>query len=155
LQKAPNSLDFANIYQNLGCVLENQNEWDESVRYYKMALAIRKQKAPNSLELARTYFRLGFVLRYKNQWDEARRFYELALAVVDCQAPQDPIRFEIGEMLKLMLTSIHIARAKLLDAVSTSMVAEPVKLPLEYVNLVTTNEELGRGYFGVVWKAHD
>jgi tetratricopeptide (TPR) repeat protein len=160
-QKAPDSLDLAGTYNNLGAVFDRQKQWGESLRYYKKALAIREQKAPDSLVLAYTYNSLGRVLCNQNKTSDARRLYGKALAIIDCQDPQDPIRSVIQESLNKSLKSalpldvIDVTRTKLRRAISTSTAAEPIELPVEYIDLVTTKDELGSGYFGVVWKGFD
>jgi tetratricopeptide (TPR) repeat protein len=61
----PNSLELANTYHNLGVILHNQKQWDESVRYD-------------------TYFNLlGLVLYNLKQWDELVRYYKMALSIYE------------------------------------------------------------------------
>jgi tetratricopeptide (TPR) repeat protein len=160
-QKAPDTLDLAGTYNNLGVVFDSLKQWDEAQRYYKMALAIQEQNAPDSLVLAYTYNSLGRVFYNQNKTSDARRLYGKALAIVDCQAPQDSIRSVIQENLNKLLKSalplgvIEVTRTKLRRAISASVVAEPIELPAEYIDLVTTKDELGSGYFGVVLKGFD
>ena len=76
--KAPNSLDLAASYNNIGLVLYNKGDLNGALEQYQRALAIRDIKAPNSLTVAKSYNNIGAVLYDKGDLNGAKKHYRLS-----------------------------------------------------------------------------
>ena len=62
-REAPNSLDVANSYNNIGGVVKDQGDLEGALKEYRKALEIQEREAPNSLTVARSYNNIGVVLK--------------------------------------------------------------------------------------------
>jgi tetratricopeptide (TPR) repeat protein len=54
-EKAPDSLNVATYYKNIGSVLHDQGKWEEALEQYHRALKIEEEQAPDSLFIATSY----------------------------------------------------------------------------------------------------
>eukprot|EP00754_Rhynchopus_humris_P028225 Rhum_TRINITY_DN15139_c4_g2::Rhum_TRINITY_DN15139_c4_g2_i7::g.140105::m.140105 len=69
-EKAPNSLDLATTYHNIGDVCMEQGK-NEALTWLNKARVIREEKAPNSLALAATCNNIGSSCNEQGKYDEA------------------------------------------------------------------------------------
>jgi tetratricopeptide (TPR) repeat protein len=83
-RRAPNSVDIATIYFNIGQVepFLNHGDLQSTQEWFEMALEIRQEKAPNSLEVAETSIRLANILLCRGDEAQAHRCYETASSIV-------------------------------------------------------------------------
>jgi tetratricopeptide (TPR) repeat protein len=81
-ENAPDSLNVATSFSNIGPVLYKKGDLDGALAQYCRALTIEEEKAPNSLTIAISYNKVGLVLSDKGDLDGALEQCRCALASV-------------------------------------------------------------------------
>ncbi|CAF1481444.1 unnamed protein product [Adineta steineri] len=79
LHQATDENDKANIYHQLGCIKDNQGEYQEALVSYENALTIRQQSLPsNHPHLASSYNNIGLVYRNMGDYSKALSYHDNA-----------------------------------------------------------------------------
>ncbi|CAF1237974.1 unnamed protein product [Adineta steineri] len=82
LDQRRNDRDKATIYGQLGIIQDDLGKYEEALRFYEKALAIRhKTLSPNDPDLAASYNNIGVVHKQMSNYPEALSSYEKALEI--------------------------------------------------------------------------
>lgn len=119
--------DIAEVYCNLGLILNQKNEIDEAITCYQKAL----QCNPNLFE---AYKNLGIILQIKGHFDEAMNCYQSALQV----NPDDAdISFNLGIILNeaTKLGNSYIEKGRFAEAANCYEKAMLIIHPANFIPL--------------------
>ena len=75
INKAPNSLDLADVYDNIGITYCHQHKYCEALYNYIKCSLILLCKDANSLKLANVYFDIGIIYYNQTKYFEALEYY--------------------------------------------------------------------------------
>ena len=78
---APDSLDVAQSYNNMGVVYKSQGKFSEALDQHKKSLAIRERLAPDSLDVAHSYNNIGKVYESQGKSSEAVELFQKSGAI--------------------------------------------------------------------------
>ena len=88
LKHATEDSERGTIYHHIGWAKYGQGEYNEAIRYYEKALAIRHQSlSPNHPDLAKTYNNIVNVYRDMGEYSKALLSHEKALAIQQQSLP--------------------------------------------------------------------
>ncbi len=76
------SLMLATDYHNLGAIYQGKGDYDEAIRYYKLALIVQSQIVVEAEELYEEYLHIGLCLNEKGKPQEALPFFYQSLAAL-------------------------------------------------------------------------
>lgn len=90
LDEEPTEREKATCYHYMGMIKDKQREYDESIRYYKDAIAIKEKiLAPTDPILASSYNNLGMVYSKMGEYEKALSYYKKDLEICEKTLPVD------------------------------------------------------------------
>jgi tetratricopeptide (TPR) repeat protein len=154
-------IELAKAHHGEGLVLAAMGLTQLALEQFHLARGMLEELDQLSMELAQTYHGMADVFYNTEADDDAIRYYRLALDIYrkhDTKTRRiSDIQVKLETLKKaapVVLDAVGTARAKLQIAMSSTD-AEPAELPLEYVDLITTDKKLGEGFFGTVFEGCD
>ena len=84
---APESIDLAAIYHNIGRAFQSQELLPEALEFYQKSCRMRERLIPNSLELAVSYHNIGLVYHNTQRFSESLEQYKKCLAIEESLIP--------------------------------------------------------------------
>ena len=75
------TLRLATLYNNLGIIFVERKDYEQAIRYHKIALNLQLKTETNPAELITHYNHIGYGLRYAGQYEAAHPYFLNSVAV--------------------------------------------------------------------------
>ncbi|CAM4945659.1 unnamed protein product, partial [Rotaria socialis] len=147
LENASDDIERAHIYHQLGCLKDDQGEYQQAVKFYKKSLEIYRKTLPeDDASLAPTYSNIGAVYKNMGEYSKALEYYEKTIKIEEKSlSPTEPDLATSYNNIGGVYSSMG-EYSKALESYEKSHKIWEISLPPTHPDLATSYNNIGQVY---------